>query len=139
MSAFYKLASETLADGNLDEAEAFELQELLYEDGQLDLDDVRLLVELYCSARDRSPAFEQLFFTVLEQVFLADGEIQPSEQFYLLKMLYSDRDVGQSERDFLKRLQSKSSKRSKEFDALCKTALESAESNCAVGGREARR
>ena len=102
---------------------SFELQELLFEDGQLDLDDVRLLVELYCGAGQRSPAFEQLFFTVLEQVFLADGEIDPSEQFYLLKMLYSDRDISPAELNFLKRLKSKTSSPSKEFDALCETAF----------------
>lgn len=124
MSPTYQFVSDTLTDGNVDENEALLLREMLFEDGQLDLDDVRLLVELYCNARQRSPAFEQLFFTVLEQAFLADGEVQPSEQFYLLKMLYSDRDVNQAERDFLKRLQAKASHRTPEFDRLCAEALQ---------------
>jgi hypothetical protein len=139
VSAFYQFASETLADGKVDDADVFLLQELLFEDGQLDLDDVKLLVELYCGARQRSPAFEQLFFAVLEQVFLADGEIQPSEQFYLLKMLYSDREIRPAEREFLTRLQSQSSHRSPEFDTLCETALKAPDTNWCVGGREARR
>lgn len=124
MSPTYQLLSDTLADGNVDENEALLLREMLFEDGQLDLDDVRLLVELYCNARQRAPAFEQLFFTVLEQVFLADGQIQPSEQFYLLKMLYSDRDISPAERDFLKRLQARASQRTAEFDHLCAAALQ---------------
>jgi hypothetical protein len=124
VSPTYSFMSETLADGKVDPTEALLLQEMLFEDGQLDLDDVRLLVELYCNAGERSPEFEQLFFTVLEQVFLADGQVQPSEQFYLLKMLYSDRDVSPADLDFLKRLQAKASHRTPEFDALCAEALQ---------------
>ena len=59
----------------------------------LNLDDVKLLVQLYCEADHRCPAFEDLFFDVLEEVLLEDGQIQPAEQFYLLKMLYSDRKI----------------------------------------------
>jgi hypothetical protein len=124
VSPTYQFVADTLADGQVDDAEALLLREMLFEDGQLDLDDVRLLVELYCNARQRSTAFEQLFFTVLEQVFLSDGEVQPSEQFYLLKMLYSDRDISSAERDFLKRLQAKSAQRTPEFDRLCADALQ---------------
>ena len=139
MHPFHQLVSKTLADGQVDETEVYLLQEMLFEDGQLDLDDVKLLVELYCSAQQRSPAFEQLFFTVLEQVFLADGQVEPSEQFYLLKMLYSDREIGPPEREFLQRLQARSASRSPEFNALCETALKAPARDWCVGGHATRR
>jgi hypothetical protein len=62
-----------------------------------------------------------------------------SEQFYLLKLLYSDREIRDSEREFLKRLQQKATRRTPEFDALCETAFKAASTNWCVGGRETRR
>jgi hypothetical protein len=137
VSPFYRFVSETLADGKIDDADLKPIKDALFEDGQLDLDDVKLLVELYCDTRQRSAAFEELFFSVLEQVFLADEEVQPSEQFYLLKMLYSDREISQAERDFLSRLKAKASRRAPEFAALCETAFKAPATNWSVGGREA--
>jgi hypothetical protein len=123
VSPFYQFVSETLADGQIDETDALLVQEMLYDDGQLDLDDVKLLVEIYCGARNRSAAFEKMFFSVLEQVFLTDDQVQLSEQFYLLKMLYADGQITANERDFLRRLQGACKQRTPEFDALCEAAL----------------
>jgi hypothetical protein len=138
VSPFHRFVSEALADQKIDDADMLGLEQALFEDGQLDLDDVKLLVELYCNARQRSPAFEELFFSVLENVFLADGDVQPSEQFYLLKMLYSDREITQAERDFLARLKEKASQRAPEFAALCETAFKAPSTNWCVGGHERR-
>jgi hypothetical protein len=136
VSPFHRFVSEALADQKIDDADMLPLEEALFEDGQLDLDDVKLLVELYCNARERSPAFEELFFSVLEHVFLADGEVQASEQFYLLKMLYSDREIGQPEREFLQRLKAKAASRAPEFAALCETAFKAPNRDWSAGGRE---
>ena len=135
MSTFHEFVSALLADKKIDESEVPLIREYLYKDGRLDLDDVKLLVELYCGATDYCGAFEDLFFSVLEEVFLADGEIQPSEQFYLLKMLYSDREIRDREKDFLLRLKETASQTTPEFEALCHEAFQAHPTAWSVGGR----
>jgi hypothetical protein len=81
------------------------------------------LVELYCGTREYTPAFEELFFSVLREVFLADGEILPSEQFYLLKMLYSDREIRPREIEFLRELKRDAKNVSPAFHAIFDEAL----------------
>lgn len=137
MSQFSQFVSTALADRQIGDAEAQEIRGLIYHDDRLDLDDVKLLVELYCGAETYAPAFEDMFFSTLEHVLLEDGTVDPSEQFYLLKMIYSDRQIRPREREFLRRLQKNSLRRSEEFDALCKTALDSPDRDWSVGGRPA--
>jgi hypothetical protein len=72
---------------------------------------------------------------VLEEVILADGEILPSEEFYLLKMLYSDREIRPREKQFLRDLAAKTSRVPPEFEALCQVAFQAAETGWGVGGR----
>lgn len=135
MSKFHEFVSNTLADKKIDDAEVHQIREHIYQDGLLDLEDVKLLVELYCGATQYCQAFEDLFFSVLEQVMLADGEIQPSEQFYLLKMIYSDRKIRDCEKHFLERLRRTAQQTSPEFEALCDEALEAHPTAWSVGGR----
>ncbi len=135
MSQLYGLVSRVLGDGKIDDADTDVIRDMLASDHRLDLNDVQMLVELYCETPQRSVLFDEMFFSVLEQVLLSDGEVQPSEQFYLLKMLYSDREVRQRERDFLRRLQNKAQHRSPEFDALCETAFQCDNRNWSTGGR----
>lgn len=135
MSTFYEFVSAMLADRKIDNAEVPVIREHLHRDGCLDLEDVKLLVELYCGATDRCDAFEDLFFSVLEDVFLADGQIQPSEQFYLLKMLYSDRKITEREKAFLSKLQQSADQTTPEFDALCDEAFGAHPTEWSVGGR----
>jgi hypothetical protein len=135
MTSCHELISAALGDGKIDPSEVPLIREHLYQDGRLDLDDVKLLVELYCEAADYCPAFEDLFFDVLEDVILEDGEIQPSEQFYLLKMLYSDRKIRNREREFLLKLKSSAKHTTPEFDALCQEALNAHATDWDVGGR----
>src|SRR6187549_982850 len=103
MCQFYQFLAKIQADGRIGDDEVASIREQISRDGQLDIDDVKLLVELYCDAQNRSPAYDELFFSVLEQVFLGDGQITPSEEFYLLKLLYSDREIREPEREFLRR------------------------------------
>lgn len=136
MSQYYQLLARLQADRGITEDEIQPIVEQLGADGKLDLDDVKLLVELYCNADSRCQAFDDLFFTTLEQVLLADGQISPSEEFYLLKMLYSDREIREPEREFLQKLRRQSKSRSASFDALCETALAAPSKNWSVGGRQ---
>jgi hypothetical protein len=135
MTSCYELISSALGDGNIDPSEVPLIREHLYRDGRLDMDDVKLLVELYCEAKDYCPAFEDLLFNVLEDVILEDGEIQPSEQFYLLKMVYSDRQIRAREREFLLKLRKSVKHTTPEFDALCEEALNAHPTDWDVGGR----
>lgn len=134
MSTNSELVSRALADRRIDEHDVALICERLSEDGRLDLEDVKLLVELYCGAKDYCPAFEELFFRVLEEAMLADGEIQPSEQLYLLKMLYSDREIRPREREFLLTLKRRTQRTSPEFEALVREAFQAHPTEWDVGG-----
>ena len=133
MSAFHEFVASVLADRKIDDAEVSLIHQHLFDDGQLNLDDVKLLVELYCTAGKYGPAFEDLFFSVLEQVMLADGVIDTAEQYYLLKMLYSDHEIRPREREFLLRLRSLSDL-SPEMESLCDEALSAHPTQWSVGG-----
>jgi hypothetical protein len=135
MSKFYQLLTQIQADRGITEDEILPIRQQLDADGTLDIDDVKLLVELYCDANNRCPAFDELFFTTLEKVFLADGQIAPSEEFYLLKMLYSDREIREPEREFLRKLRKQLPTRSTSFESLFDTAMNSPAKNWSVGGR----
>ncbi len=135
MSQFYKLLAKIQADGGITGDEIIPIREQLAADGALDIDDVKLLVELYCDAQNRCPDFDNLFFAVLEQVFLSDGQIKPSEEYYLLKLLYSDREIREPERKFLQKLRQQLPTRSASFDSLFETAMSSPSTNWCAGGR----
>lgn len=135
MGQLQQFMSTALADRRISDEETAQLRELLHADGRLDLDDVRVLVEIYCQAEERTASFEALFFATLEQVFLEDGEIKPSEQFYLLKMLYCDREIHEPELAFLRRLRQNAVRRSREFDELYDTAMKCHPTDWCTGGR----
>jgi hypothetical protein len=136
MSQFHQFVEKIQADGKICEADVLLVGQELEADGQLDIADVKLLVELYCGAKERSPAFDSLFFTVLEKVFLSDGQISHSEEYYLLKMLYSDREIREPEREFLRRLRKRIPERTASFEGLFDTAVNSPSKNWSVGGRQ---
>jgi hypothetical protein len=135
MSRLNDFISTTLSDRRVSDAELPLIREQIYADGELSIGDVKLLVELYCGSEEPSPLFSRLLFGVLEEVFLADDELSPSEQYYLLKLLYSDRVVRDEEREFLKKLRGKLPRRSPEFEELYATALAAPAKNWSVGGR----
>jgi hypothetical protein len=134
MSDFHQFVSTVLDDKTIDESEVSQIRDCLYQDGCLNLDDLKLLVELYCNAKGYCPAFEDLFFSVLEEVILEDGQIQPSEQYYLMKMVYSDRVIHDREREFLLKLKGSATCISPDFEALCDTALVAPSTDWSVGG-----
>ena len=136
MSQFYRLLEQIQADGGITDDEILPIRQYVNADGKLDIDDVKLLVELYCDADNRCPAFDELFFSTLEKVFLTDGQISPSEEFYLLKMLYSDREIREPEREFLRKLRKQLPTRSISFESLFDTAMNAPAKNWSVGGRQ---
>lgn len=135
MAQLSELRSQLLTDGNITDAEVALIKGHVERDGNLDLDDVKFLVELLSEARQVCPAFDEFFFATLKEVFLADGEIGQDEQFYLLKMLYSDGVLRDNERNFLAQLRREVSQVSPEFEAMCETASLSPDTNWDVGGK----
>jgi hypothetical protein len=123
MGQFHDFVSTTLSDGRITESEVPLIEAELRRDGRLDIEDVKLLVELYCNAKEYCMSFESLFFQVLEQVVLEDGEIEPSEQYYLLKMVYSDRVVRDAEKQFLAKIRDRVSSIAPGFAELCNEAM----------------
>jgi hypothetical protein len=134
MSQFHQFVGTILQDGQISDEKAALVSEYIQADNRLDAEDVKLLVELYCEADNRSPAFDKLFFSVLEGVFLADGQIQQSEEYFLLKLIYSDREITEPEREFLRRLRRQMPKPSASFERLFDTAMNSPSKNWSVGG-----
>jgi len=123
-----QVRTQVLKDRRITDNEVALIREAVQSDGRLDMADVKLLVELLSDADDVCPAFDELFFPVLRNVLLEDGRILADEQFYLLKMLYSDGQVRDVERKFLRELR-QNVEPSPAFDQLCETAIASPDRN----------
>ena len=135
MPKLSELRSELIKDGRITDSEVEVVRNHIQRDGRLDLDDVKFLVELLSEARHVCQAFDDLFFPALKEVILKDGQIGQDEQFYLLKMLYSDGHVRPSEKQFLLELREEAQEVTPEFDALCDVALAAHPTSWDVGGR----
>jgi hypothetical protein len=134
MSQFHHFVEKIQADGKICDEDVLLVGEQLDADGKLDIADVKLLVELYCYTKDRSLAFDNLFFAVLEKVFLCDGQITTDEEFYLLKLIYSDRKITDREREFLRKIRKQIPERTASFEKLFETAINAPSTNWCVGG-----
>ena len=134
MSNLYKLRSKLLADGRITDCEVQVIADYIRHDGQLDLDDVKFLVELLSEAREVCAAFDELFFPLLKQVILEDGQIGQDEQFYVLKMLYSDGHIRESEKQFLMQLREEADEVTPEFESLGNEAMAAHATDWSVGG-----
>jgi uncharacterized tellurite resistance protein B-like protein len=135
MGHLQSLQSELLQDGKITDGEVEVIRRYIEENGTLDMQDVKFLVELLSDAREVSLAFDELFFPALKEVLLADGRIGLDEQFYLLKMLYSDGNIRECEKQFLSKLRREAKETTPEFDALCEAAFAAPASNWSVGGK----
>lgn len=134
MANLAELETQLLTDGCITEREVALIQAQVEANGQLDLDDVRFLVQLLSEAKEVCPAFDEYFFTTLKTIFLADGRIGQDEQYYLLKMLYADGVLRDNERVFLDDLRRQLVDASPEFEAMCETAALASSTNWQLGG-----
>ena len=134
MGTLHELRASLLKDRKITKDEVYVIRDYINRDGILDMEDVRFLVGLLSEAGEVCPEFDELFFPALKQVILADGRIDPGESFYLLKMLYSDGHIRDSEKQFLLELRQDADEVPPEFEALCDEALEAHPTNWAVGG-----
>jgi len=135
MGRLHQFRELLLKDGKITDDEVEVIRQYIREDGKLDLDDVKLLVALQSEATEVSPAFDELFFPALKQVILADGRVGLDEQFFLLKMLYSDGRVRDREKRLLMELRREAREVTPEFEALCQEAFAADPTNWSVGGR----
>lgn len=135
MSTLHQELARALEDRRITPNEVERIRKYIAADGRLDLQDVQFLVELLSGADEVCTEFDELFFPVLKEVLLADGRVGLDEQFYLLKMLYSDGEIRESERQFLRELREEALEVSPEFEELCETAFGAASKNWDVGGR----
>jgi hypothetical protein len=134
MNALNELKAKVLQDKKITGEEVAIIRSQIAANGSLDIEDVKLLVELLSEAREVSPEFDELFFPALKSAILADGQITMDEQFYLLKMLYSDGHVRECEKQFLRDLCREAKEITPEFQSLCDEALSAPAKNWYVGG-----
>lgn len=137
MPQMQEMLAHLLEDHKITENEVDMIRSQIVEDGALDLDDVEFLVRVLCEASEVCASFDDLFFPVLKNVILQDGKIGADEQFYLLKMLYSDGCIRESETRFLLELRQEADHVSPEFESLCEVALNAHPTNWDVGGQPA--
>lgn len=135
MGRLHQFRAELLRDRKITDDEVGVIRDYIEQDGKLDLEDVKLLVDLLSEAREVSASFDELFFPSLKEVLLADGRIGPDEQFYLLKMLYSNGRIRDNEKQFLIELRREVREASPEFEALCEEALHADATSWSLGGR----
>jgi hypothetical protein len=132
MARLHQILQQSLEDRRITDAEVGVIRDYIHEDGQLDLEDVKFLVQLLSGAKQVSPQFDEVFFPVLKDVILQNGRIDQSEVFYLLKMLYSDRVIRERELDFLRELRDEADEVPAEFDELLDVASTAPARNWAV-------
>ena len=135
MGNLFQLKDQLLVDQRISDNEVEAIRAFVNENGKLDLDDVKFLVSLLTEAREVTEGFDAFFFPVLKQVILEDGCIGLDEQFYLLKMLYADGRIRDSERRFLRELKSAVKQTTPEFDSMYETAMATEAEGWCVGGR----
>ena len=135
MPGLSDLHDQLLTDGNITDAEVAIIRTAVERDGELDLEDVKFLIQLLTEANEVCPAFDEFFFATLKEVFLAGGKIGQDEQYFLLKMLYADGVLRENERAFLEQLRRDVAQVSPEFEAMCETAALSPSVDWSLGGK----
>ena len=134
MSALMAFAERLTADGKITPVEVAELKAHIHADGHLDHDDVKLLVGVAANCREVCAEFDEIFFPLLKEVLLADNQITPDEQYYLMKMLWGDGRVRPAERKLIQDLRAAVKNPTPEFLELCDRAMETPASDWDVGG-----
>jgi hypothetical protein len=132
MAGLQHVLDECLLDKRITEHEVRIIKDSIEQDGQLDMEDVKFLIQMLSESTEVCAAFDDLFFPVLKKVLLRDGRILDDEQFYLLKMLYSDGHIREREKQFLAELRLEAEEVPAAFDELCEIAFKARPRNWSV-------
>jgi uncharacterized tellurite resistance protein B-like protein len=127
MANWRKLTIATmLADGKIDDDEIKVLRKELWEDGQIDMEEVKFLIDLRNHAQKKAkakkeevnPKFTELFFKALQENVLKDGRIDAAEAGWLREMLFADGKIDEDEKKFLLKLKKSAKATSPQFENL---------------------
>lgn len=123
MTKLSDLKSELLRDGKITANEVAVIRQFIEDDGHLDFDDAKFLVQLLGEASEVCQEFDDLFLPLLRHVFLRDGKIDAAEQEVLIDMLFAGGRIRESELQLLHDLQIESTELTPEFSKLCEIVL----------------
>src|SRR3954470_12259517 len=105
MADWKKLAlASILADGTIDETEVKILRKELYADGKIDKQELDFLIDLRNQAQkkakgqDLHPAFEKLFFEVIQNRVVNNGVIGKDGVNLLRTVIMADKKVDEGEK-----------------------------------------
>ncbi len=121
MNSLVELQDVFLQDGvdlEIDAREWARIRELLPAEGQPDVDDMRVLIEMRSTARTVCPQFDAYFFPTFKKYLLADGQLSPMEQFELMKLIFGGGGVDENEKAFLRDLRRSLPQPSAAFDEM---------------------
>ncbi len=121
MNPLVELQENFLQDGvdlQIDAREWAQIRELLPAEGQPDVDDMRVLIEMRTMARTVCPQFDAYFFPAFKKYLLADGRLSAMEQFELMRLIFGGGGVDENEKAFLRDLRKSLPQPSAEFDEM---------------------
>jgi uncharacterized tellurite resistance protein B-like protein len=115
-----------LADSKIDDDEVKALRKELWDDGQIDMEEVKFLIDLRNAAQKKAkakkeevnPKFTALFFKAIEENVLKDGKIDAAEAGWLRGMLFADGKIDEDEKKFLAKLKKSAKATSPQFESL---------------------
>lgn len=107
-----------LAEGRISEMEAELLERAIDLEGSVELDEVAFLVALKREAVWVHPRYDKFLFDVLKHVLLHDGKISDAEANWLRKLLMADRQITETESDFVKQLAKEAKSYGPQFEKL---------------------
>lgn len=109
-----------LANGKVTDQEAEILRQAIYADGLFDKHELAFLIELRHAVRGQTSAgFDQLFFSVLKRIILADGRISAREVELLRSALFADGVASPAEKALLQELRREAKSFDPSFQVLC--------------------
>jgi hypothetical protein len=118
MADLQKLKAEIPADGTIQDHEVEVIRRELYADGRIEREEVEFLIALRNEAQSACPAFEQLFFQAVKEKVLTDGSIAAEESAWLRQILFTDGQIDERERTFLRELDAEAQSVCPEFEQL---------------------
>lgn len=96
-------------DGKVDAAEAAQLREVVYADGQIDREEAEELFALndQVSGADNDPSWGELFVGAIVKHILSDGDVDEEETEWLKARIGADGQIDELEKEILRKIREK--------------------------------